>query len=97
MTDRIKVTVIKDGQILARHNSRQFICAQDLLSVWIDNMNRATDLQELNRYHNMYLGGLRMLEQVRLMDNDERFDWMESEYKDYWRNVERIRNTKGEK
>lgn len=97
MTDRIKVTVVKDGQILARHNSQQFVYAQDLLSVWIDNMNRAKDLQELNRYHNMYLGGLRMLEQVYLMDNDERFDWMESEYKDYWRNVERIRNTKGAK
>jgi hypothetical protein len=95
MTDRIKVTIYKDGQLLARHNSKQFTDAQELLAHLIDTMNTATTMVELNRIHNMYLGGLRMLQQVSLMDAEERFDWMEAEYKDYFRNVQRIRSKEG--
>lgn len=72
MTDRIKVTIYKDGDLLARKNAEMAVMAFSLIESWQKRI-KTTDNRELMKdRHIRIMGSLSMLYMIGLIDADER-------------------------
>lgn len=71
MTDRIKVTIYKDGDLLARKNAEMAVMAFSLIESWQKRI-KATHNPELAKdRHIRIMGSLSMLYLIGLIDADE--------------------------
>ena len=83
MTDRIKVTIYKDGQLLARKNAEMAAQAYKIIESWQHEMERAKSREILEKKHERIMGCLYMLDILGLIDWDERLELESNEINHY--------------
>lgn len=72
MTDRIKVTIYKDGDLLARKNAEMAVMAFSLIESWQKRIRSTTSRELMEDRHYRVMGSISMLYMIGLIDADER-------------------------
>ena len=72
MTDRIKVTIYKDGDLLARKNAEMAVMAFSLIESWQKRIRSTNNRELMKDRHIRIMGSLSMLYLIGLIDADER-------------------------
>lgn len=72
MTDRIKVTIYKDGDLLARKNAEMAVMAFSLIESWQKRISTTTSRELMEDRHYRVMGSISMLYMIGLIDADER-------------------------
>lgn len=72
MTDRIKVTIYKDGDLLARKNAAMVVRAYSLIEAWQKRIMSTHNPEWMEDRHIRVMGSLSMLYMIGLIDADER-------------------------
>lgn len=72
MTDRIKVTIYKDGDLLARKNAEMTVRAFSLIESWQKRISTTSSRELMEDRHYRIMGSISMLYMIGLIDGDER-------------------------
>lgn len=72
MTDRIKVTIYKDGDLLARKNAEMTVRAYSLIESWQKRIRTTTSRELMEDRHYRIMGAISLLYMIDLIDSDER-------------------------
>lgn len=90
MTDRIKVTIYKDGDLLARKNAEMTVRAFSLIESWQKRISTTTSRELMEDRHYRIMGSISMLYMIGLIDGDEREEMEAKEIDIYSNNRMRL-------
>lgn len=90
MTDRIKVTIYKDGDLLARKNAEMCVRAFSLIESWQKRISTTTSRELMEDRHYRVMGSISMLYMIDLIDGDEREEMEAKEIDIYSNNRMRL-------